>query len=334
VPPHDEGRQAVSPEFFTVNKVQDAPDLDPLWGNWLFRGSVVIQAGEPGISKTTFNYTLAKALVDGEKFLGVKPVKPTLQVLYIDWESSKSLIKSRMRMIGYPKNCDNFVITNDPEVQFIDVDRAIDSVAHILKPDVIFADPLRLAFNMRDENDNAEASRQAKYFRELAKRRNCAVVVVHHSSKAELSGTKKASGGYARTGLADIVWNFERLPEDFDQSIFKFSIPKNREIDDQFTIFVKKDGGVFVDVQPPSGYTTAAYESSIKHYTCQQRIQEMLGMGLTLKTAQILKALNGEFSEISVKKALGSLVQLGIAMRTARGEYCLDSHKPEPEQEV
>jgi len=321
------------PEFFTINKVQDAPDLEPLWGNWLFRGSVIVQAGEPGISKTTFNYTLAKALVDGTEFLGIKPTNSTLQVLYIDWESSKSLIKSRMRMLGYPKNYENFVITNDPEAQFIDVDRAIESVSHMVKPDVIFADPLRLAFNMRDENDNAEASRQAKYFRELAKRRNCAVVVVHHSSKAELSGTKKASGGYARTGLADIVWNFDKLPEEFDQSIFKFSIPKNREIDDQFTIFVKKDGGVFVDVQPPPGYVSGIYESSIKHYTCQQRIQEMLKTGLTLRTAQILKALDGEFSEISVKKALSSLIQLGIAMRTARGEYCLDSHKPAQEEE-
>jgi len=318
----------MAPEFFTINKVQDAPDLDPIWGNWLFRGSVVIQAGEPGISKTTFNYSLAKALVDGVEFLGVKPAKPSLQVLYIDWESSKSLIKSRMRLIGYPKNYSNFVVTNDPEVQFVDVDRAIDSVADMIKPDVIFADPLRLAFNMRDENDNAEAARQAKYFRELAKRRNCAVIVVHHSSKAELPGTKKASGGYARTGLADIVWNFERLPEEFDQSIFKFTIPKNREIDDQFTIFVKKDGGTFVEVQPPPGYVSSPYESSIRHYTCQQRIHEMLLTGLTLRTSQILKALNGEFSEISVKKALSSLVQLGIAMRTARGEYHLDSHKP------
>jgi len=318
----------VAPEFFTINKVQDAPDLDPIWGNWLFRGSVVIQAGEPGISKTTFNYTLAKALVDGTQFLGIKPAKPSLQVLYIDWESSRSLIKSRMRLIGYPKNHQNFVVTNDPEVQFIDVDRAIDSVSHMIKPDVIFADPLRLAFQMRDENDNAEASRQAKYFRELAKRRNCAVVVVHHSSKAELSGTRKASGGYARTGLADIVWNFEKLPEDFDQSTFKFTIPKNREIDDQFIIFVRKEDGAFVEVQPPPGYTASPYESSIKHYTCQQRIREMLATGLTLKTSQMLQALNGEFSEISVKKALSNLVQLGIATRTIRGEYHLDSHKP------
>jgi len=315
------------PEFFTVDKVKDAPDLKPLWGNWLFRGSVVIQAGEPGISKTTFNYTLAKSLVDGTEFLGVKPVEKTLQLLYIDWESSKSLIKSRMRMLGYPKNYRNFVITNEPELQLLDVDRAIDTVEELVKPDVIFIDPLRMAFKMRDENDNAEASRQARYFREIAKRRECTLIVVHHSSKAELSGTKKASGAYARTGLADIVWDFERLGEDYDPTIFKFTIPKNRLIDDLFCVFVKKVEGAFEVVDPPVGYsTTGEYIAGTRSFTCQEKIEEMLNTGLRVSVKDVRRALRKDYSEVTIWKAFSSLVNLGKANKIGKGIYCKNSY--------
>ena len=305
-----------------INYVESAPDLEPLWGNWIFRDSVVIQAGEPGISKTTFNYSLAKAIVDNKEFLGVKPTAPNLKVLYLDWESSDSLIKSRMRVMGYPENVDSFYKCNENEATLAQVEQYIKDTK--FKFDILFIDPIRMAFAMRDENDNAEASRQAKYLRKLASRYKCAVIAVHHSSKSEQLGTRKASGAYARTSLADITMNFELLGEGWPTNIFKLYIPKNRLIDDRFELFIQKEdeGRKFKVVPPPLGYSmNKEYEDATALYTSQAKILGILSSYVSKSPKDILGELGNAISRRQVHYNLNILMALGLVCCPTYGEY-------------
>jgi len=316
----------------TIDKVESAADLQPLWGNWIFRDSVILQAGEPGISKTTFNYSLCKAIVDNQHFLEVKPTEPHLRVLMLDWESSPSLIKSRMRAMGYPKNFENFFVYCDPHFTMYELEPYIESLG--IRPDIIIVDPLRYAFGMRDENDNAEASRQAKFLRQVSMKYSCAVIVVHHSSKGELSGWKKASGASARTSLADIAMNFDTLDEEVmtnqttkdSKDIFILSIPKNRLIDDKFTAFIKKNDKKFEIVSPPAGYNpNGDYNPSLREYSSQQKVAKALNFYLPQSPNQIHQSLGGDksMSIRTVYNTLSHLMALGQAERIEYGKYRL-----------
>lgn len=308
--------------------MESAPDLQPLWGNWLFRDSVVIQAGDPGISKTTFNYSLAKAIVDDKEFLGVRPNMPGLKVLYLDWESSDSLIKSRMRVMGYPENVDCFYKCNENEATLSDIEEYIKDLDW--KFDILFIDPIRMAFSMRDENDNAEASRQAKYFRKLSSRYKCAVVAVHHSSKADMTGTRKASGAFARTSLADITMNFENLGEGWPTDIFKLYIPKNRLIDDHFELFIQKEdeGRKFKVVLPPLGYSSSKeYEDATELFNAQQKIFHVLNPFKAKSPADILDEIGHCIERKQCHRHLNTLMALGKIYSPSRGQYMHTNNK-------
>jgi len=312
-------------KFLTIDEVENAPDLQPIWGNWLFRDSVVLQAGEPGIAKTTFNFGLAKALVDNKSFLTVKPAIENPTVLYMEFEASKSLVKLRMRtMGGYPKNKERFILyLRDDE--FHTMEQIYEAATHFeVKPDIIFADPIRLAFNMRDENDNAEGTRQMKTAKRIARSLNCCVVLVHHSSKAEMTGTRKGSGAGSRSALADVAMNFDRLCDsegkELDRNLFALSIPKNRMIDDDFCICVRKEAEdkAFKVVEFPVGarLSSDGYGTAIERYTVQQLIvEEILGFH-ELKFSAIRDAVQRagkEVTDVAIHKALSNLIGIGVA---------------------
>lgn len=309
--------------------MESAPDLQPLWGNWIFRDSVVIQAGDPGISKTTFNYSLAKAIVDDEEFLGVRPIVPNLKVLYLDWESSDSLIKSRMRVMGYPKNVESFYKCNENEATLSEIEGYIKELNWQF--DILFIDPIRMAFTMRDENDNAEASRQAKYFRKLSSRYKCAVIAVHHSSKADMAGTRKASGAFARTSLADITMNFENLGEGWPTDIFKLYIPKNRLIDDHFELFIQKEdeGRKFKVVPPPLGYSSGSkeYEDATQLFNAQQKIFSVLNPFKAKSPADILDDIGHCVERKQIHRHLNTLMALGKIYSPSHGKYLHTNNK-------
>ena len=317
--------------FTTLASTDSAPNLEPLWGNWLFRKSVVFQVGEPGISKTTFDYSFASCLLHNKPFLGINGIKPNVNtLLYMDLESSDSLIKARRSLLEIPDN-DRFIKCNIPNVMLKDAEPYIDQLVEEMKAkgqpiNIMFVDPVRAAFRMRDENDNAEASVQMMYVRYLSQKWDCAIVLVHHSSKAEMKGTRKGSGAYARAALADIIWDFEKMldedGEEFDSDLFKFYIPKSRFIQDDFCICIRKQEGFFsVEDFPPKYKIKAA---GMRIYTLQQALNAIMMDGKTRGSQEMLDALEkiGEgTSRMSLHKAITALIQLGAMKRAGYGRY-------------
>lgn len=323
--------------FRTVDSTDDAPNLEPIWGNWLFKNCVVEQVGEPGISKSSFNYAFISALLNRQPFLGVDGVK-ALQtsawwILYLDLESSESLIKARKNMLDVLPN-DKFTYCNYPNGTIMDLEPFIDAEVRKRKElsqdlAMLYVDPMRMAFRLKDENDNAEASSQMKYLRQLSRQWGCVIVLVHHSSKAELGGTRKGSGAYARAALADIIWNFERLGDDYDPDLFKFHIPKSRYIQDDFCVCVKKNSGTFEISDFPAGYK--AKSMGIKVYTLQQSCVDILEDGYARGPHDIMEDLkkkkNTDVTRQGVHKALTALIQLGLVKKVDYGKYILIQNK-------
>lgn len=309
--------------FTTVDSTESAPNLEPIWGNWLFRKCVVFEVGEPGISKTTFNYAFATALVNRQPFLGVDGRYPGIaRILYLDLESSDSLIKSRKNMLGCQPSS-NLMKCNVPNILLTELEPYIE--LHMEKYghfNIIFVDPIRMAFSTRDENDNAEAAKQMKYTRYLSEKWDASIVLVHHSSKAELSGTRKGSGAFARAALADIVWNLEDLGESYPPELFKFYIPKSRLIQDDLCLCIRKEEGGFKVVDFPPSYTT--HGVGIRIYSLQQALDVMMQDRKQREPQEMLETLKDmglETNRATLYRAIIALMQLGALRRAKYGKY-------------
>ena len=317
--------------FSALSTTDNAPDLEPIWGNWIFKKTVVEEVGEPGISKTTFNYMLVNSLIHKKPFLDIDGCKDIeqIRVLYIDLESSDSLIKSRRAMLDL-EDSPYFIKCNLQNVLMLELEPYINKyIEDTGKIHIIFIDPLRMAFNTRDENDNAEASRQMKHLRHWCEKFSCSIVIIHHSSKADMTGTRKGSGAYARTSLADIVWNFETLGEGYSNDLFKFYIPKNRCVDDDLMMCIKKEAGTFANVDFPVGYQIVD-NNGTQVYQLQKRIQYLMEDGKKRSPHQMMKELGlAVKSDATFYRAMGALLQLNIIKKIARAEYVVSWHKME-----
>lgn len=326
--------QTTTIKFLSIDEVETAPDLEPIWGNWFFRDAVILEVGEPGISKTTFNFGLSKALVDNKPFLGVKAAIQNPIILYLEFEASQSLVKSRMKaMGGYPKNKDHFklYLREDEFHTISQIDKAIGTSG--INPDIVFVDPIRLAFVMQNENDNAEGTRHIKVIKGIARKYRCCVVLVHHSSKAEMTGTRKGSGAYVWSALSDVNMNFDRLYDkegaEIDRDLFAFSIPKNRMIDDDFCVCIKKvhDGRSFSVVNFPQGVRIGAdgYGTALERYSIQQLImEEIIGVNeLEYKDiAAAVRRVGGKenATDTAIHKAITNCLNIGTLTYQEKGK--------------
>jgi hypothetical protein len=95
------------------------------------------------------------------------------------------------------------------------VERLVATVLHF-GLDVLVVDPFAETFE-GDENSNSELKWAAVLWREIARRCNCAVMLVHHTRKfnAEAGDMDSARGGGALVGVARIVSTlFQMTPEE------------------------------------------------------------------------------------------------------------------------
>jgi 5S rRNA maturation endonuclease (ribonuclease M5) len=147
--------------------------------NFLPEGSTLIGA-LPGIGKTWFDLSMAKALTTGKNFLGFFAVPQIIPVLYLVPEMSERAFRVRMEKMGLDKNflCrtakDGLIELNDPELL---------AAVRDLKPVVLLDTIIRFS-KATDENDAAQNRNLANAFAGLLHAGAQGVVGLHHSTKA------------------------------------------------------------------------------------------------------------------------------------------------------
>lgn len=297
----------------TIRK--SAKPLEPLWGFLLYKKAITSIVGDPGVCKTTMGYGLATSLCMGQAFLDIKPEEP-IKALYMDFESSDSLVVSRANLIEV-ENAPNFWVYNI-------VDYYLNHIAEVTMKfcrekgiNLIFVDNQSMAFSTRDENDNAEAVRQMKFLRSFTNACNVATIVYHHTSKANLSGTRKGSGAFARARLADIYINLD-LPDEDSQDIVRLSVVKNRLVDEKVLWYLKKDKGKFVFTEPPLGASGQPTNTAL--YRAQQVTLSNIDGKREYKHSEIIAVLvSAGIKESDANNAIYRLVQQNRLFRPRYG---------------
>lgn len=293
--------------FRTVGQIRAcAKPLEPLWGYFLFRKAITLMVGDPGISKTTMCYTLASELCNGKPFLGIHPEEP-VKCVYMDLESSDSLVVSRTNLI-LPEDIEdipNFWIYNTTDYFLSSISDMLAFFCEQEGINLLIIDNQSMAFNTHDENDNAEAIKQMGILRKVTNACNVATLIIHHPSKANLPGTRKGSGAYARSRLADICINVDLTTDD---NIVQFEVSKNRMVGERCLWYLRKDEGSFAITDPPLG--TQGQPTDTKVFGAQKAVLELFSNGHDkFKRKEILDQLRSTHNETDVDNALKRLVQ-------------------------
>ena len=316
MPKNDEKRnleeelKELKPEdiFRPLDKIRaSAPPLEPLWAYFFFKKCVTSLTGDPGISKTSLGYSMFTTLSSGEPYLGIKPTEP-IKVLNMDFESSDSLIASRSELV-VTHFSPNFVVYNLMDYYLPQVATVIVDYCKANGINVILIDNQTMAFNTRDENDNAEAKREMRFLRSMAVACNASLVIYHHPSKSNAPGTRKGSGAYTRARLADIMINLDYPSED-NTDIMVLRTVKNRLIDDKVEWYLKKSEGKFEFCNPPVDLFRPAQPTNTLVYRAQEKILELINGNKEYKTDEIVSMLEKhKFDKFTVGNALKRLKQ-------------------------
>jgi hypothetical protein len=158
--------------------------IDQLWG----AAAVGLIGGHPKCGKTWLGLDLALSVASGTACLGYYPVHQPGPVLIYLAEDALAMVRQRVEAVARHRGLsldqlDLHVITaprlrlDDPR----DHDRLLRTV-QVLGPRLLLLDPL-VRLHQANENDAAEMARLLSGLRELQKRFQAAVAVVHHVRK-------------------------------------------------------------------------------------------------------------------------------------------------------
>ncbi len=305
---------------------KEAKPLQPLWGNFLYKKAITSIVGDPGAGKTCFGYELVGTLCRGKTYLDIPP-EESIKAVYMDFESADSLVASRATFIFETHEIPDLWIYNSPEYYFPQVMQMVGEFCIKNGVNLIVVDNQTMAFATRDENDNAEAAKQMRNLRKFINWTNSAMILFHHTSKANLIGTRKGTGAFARARLADVCININLVFED-ETDIVYLEMVKNRfSTEDKMLWYLKKASGKFVRTDQPLGLPGKPQVNTMI-FRAQTEVLSILKDGNTpeegFKFQEIVKAMVARgLSESWADMALRRLAQQNRVWKPRYGYWAI-----------
>jgi hypothetical protein len=181
-------------------------------------------------------------------------------------------------------------------------------------PDLVIVDTISSAFQIRDENNNAEVRRFImRPLKQLAKDVNAAVIATHHigKPKGEDGQTKEASfrgrGASSFADMARLVLNLEK--NNIDQTVS--------------LICAKVKGARFTDLKLKLNQESRWFESQgeCREVTNYSLLIEMFADGKEYSTKEIVDEFDGVMSVRNTKSYLNKAVENGELKKVRHGIY-------------
>jgi RecA-family ATPase len=200
-----------------LSELLQSPEIDPPWlvPGLLCEGTMVLLAGAPGAGKSFLSYTLSMSLAVGWPFLG-RDISTPRKVLYFDeenaWPDQREYLRWAWRGMGKP---DIALMAQNLRVESFSLATAgtnwplfMIATAKVFRPDLIVVDTATPACQIKEENDNGEASlaiRRLRAAREVAGPQ-CAMLILKHAKLDSDQGKMIVRGAKAWVGETDATW--------------------------------------------------------------------------------------------------------------------------------
>lgn len=205
--------------FLTKSMDQyEEEEVDWIWYPYVARQEVTILEGDPGLGKSYLSQMIAKAIVQGEQLPSPKAKKfPAVKgkVAYFDIENHPgSVTKKRLVLNGCTNLKDYYQDTEPFSVDDEDTLKRVHKAIERLKPTLVVFDTINIYIGGADTNKSSEVQQAFKHFVDIARRHNCAVIVLRHLTKStKEKALYRGQGSIAFTGLARVVITCGLVPE-------------------------------------------------------------------------------------------------------------------------
>jgi hypothetical protein len=207
--------QTVTGVYTTLDDLFSAQIDEPepiLFG--LHRGEVAGLFAVTNYGKSTLLYNTVLSIAAGQALWPLAPSVPMpRRILYVDSESpaarSRDDLKTMMVYISDGKvACKNFAIVLDASINGVPLNLSrpdhfkwLVALAKAYKADLVVIDTAASAFELQDENSNAEVTRRVMNpLKHLAREANCAVIFTHHIGKS--NETQSGEAAYKGRGAS------------------------------------------------------------------------------------------------------------------------------------
>lgn len=197
-------------------------ELDWLWYPYLARGELSILEGDPGLGKSYLAQIVSGHIVDGRRLPSVKRF-PIAQgtVAYFDIENSVATVTKKRLTTNGVENLKDFYQEEEPfSVDDEDALERVSDAVERLQPLVVVFDTLNTYIGKADIYKSSETQQAFAKFKMIAKRFNCAVLVLRHLTKGSKErALYRGQGSIAFSGLARVVMTVGVLPDDEDTRV-------------------------------------------------------------------------------------------------------------------
>lgn len=205
-------------KFLTVSLDEvEEEQLDWIWYPYLARRELTILEGDPGLGKSYLAQMVGAHLVDGKRLPSVKAYKPVKgKVAYFDLENSVGTV-TKARLVD--NGCENLGYYFQDERPFmIDDEDAMEQVYEALervRPVLVVFDTVNSYIGKVDSYKASEVQQAMKHFIEIARRFNCATLVLRHLTKSTKErALYRGQGSIAFTGMARVVMTVGQHPDE------------------------------------------------------------------------------------------------------------------------
>lgn len=200
----------------------EAENLDWIWYPYLARGELSILEGDPGLGKSYLAEIISAYIVDGKRLPSVKKFKGVEgKVAYFDIENSAGSVTKKRLMENGCENMHQFFQEEEP-FSIDDTERleAVFDAIEKLRPTLVVFDTLNTYIGKADIHKSSESQQALANFRQIAKRFNCACLVLRHLTKGSKDkAIYRGQGSIAFAGLARVVMTVGTMPEDPDTRV-------------------------------------------------------------------------------------------------------------------
>lgn len=280
----------------------------------LIAGGMNLIVAQAGTGKSVLVKRFSKAFATGGEVLG--RTFPHKKNTVVDLETPELIFRHQMRIIG--THPDISIIRPD---QWIDLSRGgIRKFEEELEKDgseVLFIDPLSLAWRMADENSNSEADIQLGELKLMCMRLGLTLVYTWNTGQNAPNDKMFISrGASARADRADIILHYRRR----DMLGRALKVIKDKFQEPSYEVgftFVDDQYDFMVDSETGTGKVPTRTEQ------CQAQILALIVEGVSERRDFLARLNIQNFSEQQVDRALQSLVDSKTIMSLQRGQYQL-----------
>ncbi len=307
----------------------DIPDVEEIVLG-IGRGEVGMLVSVTNVGKSTLMMNLGLSLAAGESYLALAPEIPRpMRILYCDFEARDSKQRPYLvKMVSSIKNRDlaerNFIPLNTPVLN--DEQMSLSNQAHMKyitdyakkhNVDLIIVDTAGAAFDLHDENNNAEVTKSAlKPMIRMARKANTAVLFCHHAGKPGESSTSEK----AYSGRGASAWG------GLSRAVFLLTRDKKKGKDYVVLECAKVKGQDFEPMLLKLNRDTAWFEvcaerPEIEQDLTAQEIANFVNSKGDCKRKEILEHFTVRASAETIDRRLEDAVKYGLIDKPQRGLF-------------